>query len=223
MELNSLQKLILKKLSQSSLREYFYWTGGTVLSSLYLHRRLSFDIDLFSDKPFNYNDVIPFIKEVAAEAKLKEIEEKKIFDRWEFFLHNKDEVRVEFVHYNFLPLKPRKKWQNIFIDSLEDLSANKTMALIERHEPKDAFDIYCLIKEKHFTPNQLLELVEKKFGVKFSLSLLWSQGMLAAEKLDEIKPTLSPSVNKNKHTKNVQRYFSENSFNFIKNALNDVG
>lgn len=59
MELKPLQLMILKELFRSPLRRFFYWTGGTLLSFRYLHHRASFDIDLFSDRPFQYSDIIP--------------------------------------------------------------------------------------------------------------------------------------------------------------------
>jgi hypothetical protein len=52
----------------------------------YLHHRKSKDLDFFSEKPFTYNQIIGFIRDLKEKLKLKKIEEKKIFDRWEFFL-----------------------------------------------------------------------------------------------------------------------------------------
>ncbi len=63
-ELNSLQKQVLDLFSKSSLKNTFYWTGGTLLSFVYLKHRISNDLDFFSDKPFGYNQIIGFIKEL---------------------------------------------------------------------------------------------------------------------------------------------------------------
>lgn len=93
------------------------------------------------------------------------------------------------------------------------------MALIERHEPKDAFDIYCLIKGKHFTLIRLLKLTQKKFSIKFPPSLFWSEGLLGAKRLNEIKPMLPSSMNKEKQIKETQEYFAEGAAQFVKNVI----
>jgi hypothetical protein len=51
-----------------------------------LHHRKSKDLDFFREKPFSYNQIIGFIRDLKEKLKLKKIEEKKIFNRWEFFL-----------------------------------------------------------------------------------------------------------------------------------------
>lgn len=100
-------------------------------------------------------------------------------------------MRLEFVFYNFPALKPRKKWEGISIDSLDDIAANKTMAFFDRNDAKDLFDIYFLINKENFTPQKLLKLAEDKFGVKFSESNFWSESFKSFKKLGNLMPLLS--------------------------------
>ena len=86
LEISPIQKRVLDSLSKSFLKDKFYWTGGTLLSALYLHHRQSKDLDFFTDIPFSYNQIISFVRSLKKQLKLTEIEEKKVFDRWEFFL-----------------------------------------------------------------------------------------------------------------------------------------
>src|SRR3989344_1844687 len=52
------QKLIFDKISKSEyFRSNFYFTGGTALSQFYLKHRFSEDLDFFSEKKFE-NDQI---------------------------------------------------------------------------------------------------------------------------------------------------------------------
>jgi len=97
MEISSIQKKVLGLFKETPLKEKFYWTGGTLLSYLYLHHRQSNDLDFFVEKPFNYQEVAKFISFLRKKLGLKNIEEKKIFDRYNFFLHNKEKLRIEFV------------------------------------------------------------------------------------------------------------------------------
>lgn len=216
MALNHTQSLILELLKQSPLRDWFYWTGGTLLSERYLRHRESYDIDLFSEKPFHYKEILPLIQALQKKTHLATIEEKKIFDRYEFFLHNHGEVRLEFVHYDYAPLKKRKRWNGVLIDSLEDLAANKTMALIDRHEPKDVIDIYFLIHKGHLPLKRLLQLASKKFGVKIDESTFFTELMKGLKNINTIKIMLFGSPQEQgKIVDTIQRYFEDKSSEFV--------
>jgi len=216
-EISSLQKKVLDLFSKSHLRDKFYWTGGTALSFFYLHHRQSKDLDFFNDKPFSYDQIISFAQNLKKQLKLKEIEEKKIFDRWEFFLHDKEKLRMEFVFYEHPKIKPRKKWQGIFIDSLEDIAANKVMAFFDRNDPKDLVDLYFLLVNKKFKVKNLLRLAEKKFGVKLAESSFWSESFKSFKDLKEISPLL---IVKNKKEKQkvineIKDYFTSHSTGYL--------
>lgn len=189
-ELTYLQEEILNQLAASSLKDRFYWTGGTLLASQYLHHRLSEDIDLFTDKKFGYQDVIGLINKLQKKIGLDKIEEKRIYDRWEFLLKNKEQTRVEFVFYDFPGLKPKIRWQGILTDSFDDLMANKTMALFDRSQPKDLFDVYCLMTRKKIKITSLLKRLEQKFKVKVSESSLWGSAQKALIQLNSLEPFL---------------------------------
>lgn len=217
MVLSDTQQGVINVLASSSLRDRFYWTGGTLLAEQYLHHRRSDDIDLFSDTPFSYEEIFPLVSSIKEYAKLFSIEEKKVFDRWEFFLHNKEEVRVEFVHYDFPKLEERTIWQGVFIDSLDDLAANKTMALVERREPKDAVDIYFLMKKKRYSPTRLLRLAQKKFGLTLTVDTFLSEALFACKNLDTIKPMLYGEKDLQEKTiKDVQSSFERLSAGYLK-------
>ncbi len=217
MELFPIQKKVLDLFKQSNLNGKFYWTGGTMLSFVYLKHRLSVDLDFFSKTSFSYDDIIGFVNDLKSVLKLSKVEGKKIFDRYEFFLTNSENVRLEFIFYNFPALKPRRKWEGILIDSLDDIAANKTMAFFDRNEAKDLFDIYFLINKENFTPQKLLKLVENKFGVKFSEGNFWSESFKSFEKLDNLTPFL---LVKNGNEKaeilnKIKKYFTKNSKRFL--------
>lgn len=220
LDLVPLQKKTLELLARSPLGKKFYWTGGTALAYFYLHHRLSYDLDFFTDKPFSYEELLGFIGNLKAELRLGLVEQKKIFDRWEFLLHNHGETRLEFVHYNFKPLKPRRPWRGIRVDSLEDMAANKTMALIDRHEPKDAFDVYFLIKDCQLPPAKLLRLAEKKFGTSISPSQFWSEAIHQAHALRKLTPLLlGPREEKLKLLQSITEYFEKSAAKEVKRMI----
>lgn len=192
-ELAPLQQKVLHLLAQSSLKNHFYWTGGTALAFMHLQHRNSEDIDLFSDHPFPHTEVLYFVRNIQQSVKLKKMEEKQIFSRHEFFLYN---------------------------DSLTDMAANKTLAMLDRHEPKDVFDVYFLIQKKRISPKKLISLVAKKFGIVYPLSSFWSQGLFAATMLSKINPLLLPTSKKDIISEIVNFFEKEGSKEMSKHLFN---
>jgi len=212
MELTSSQKIALAVLSSSSLRDKFYWTGGTLLSFYYLHHRLSFDLDFFSEEKFGFDEINPVVNEIKNKGGFKRVEFKKIYDRYEFLFFGKENLRIEFVYYNHekKTLKKRKKFLGVFIDSLEDIAANKLIAFFDRSEPKDVFDLYFIFTKTKITPKKLIKLTQKKFGILVSLVDLWGKAVLIMEKMDELEPLILGEENEKKALfEKIKDYFKE--------------
>ncbi len=219
-ELTSLQKKVLKLFSDSDLKERFYWTGGTALSTLYLQHRRSEDLDFFSDEPFSHDQVLRFVRKLKRQLNLDEVEEQKIFDRWEFFLHNEDELRLEFVFYDHENIKARNKWKGIEVDSLEDIAVNKVMTLFERNDPKDVVDLYYLLTEEGYEVKELLDKTKEKFGVKFNEDSFWSESCRIIEDLDGVTPLLEKNKTERKEIINaIKDYFLSKSSDYLDKKL----
>ena len=200
----------------SPLRKIFYWTGGTALAFHYFCHRMSYDLDFFSASPFRYQDVSSFAHKAAIKFRLKLVE-KKIHDRWDFLLTNGKELRFEFAFYNFRALKPKILWRGIRIDSLDDMAANKTMAMIDRKDPKDVYDVYSLIHKAGYAPEKLLSLAYKKFGARFHKSLFWGEGLQGAKSLDSLRPLLfGKEEDGRKAIQAVKDYFERGAADFAR-------
>lgn len=231
MELTKGQKTALSLLAGSSLRNKFYWTGGTLLAYEYFKHRFSEDLDFFSEEKFTFDEVNNFIQDLKEKGQFKSVEYQKIFDRHQFLLkneqvlssRNKEELKIEFVYYNHDKKRLGKKEQvlGVWADSLEDLAANKTLAYFDRNEPKDLFDIYFLLTEGKFSLKKLLELVLKKFGVKLPESLFWSEAFKKTGLLSRITPLLLEKDDNKKRQllDNIEGYFKEKSAQFLRENL----
>jgi len=212
MELTAWQKIAIKVLSSSSLKDKFYWTGGTLLSCYYLHHRLSFDLDFFSQEKFGFDEINPVVTEIKTKGKFKKVEFKKIYDRYEFLFFGKESLKIEFVYYNHekKSLKKREKFMGVFIDSLDDIAANKLVALLDRSEPKDVFDLYFIFTKTKITPVNLIKLTKKKFGILVSLADLWSKSIFVMEKMGELEPFVLGDENEKKMLfEKIKDYFKE--------------
>jgi len=219
MKLTSEQKLALRILAASKLVKLFYWTGGTLLSCHYLRHRYSEDLDFFSETEFSFEIISPYIQKLKEAAQFSDVDVKKIYDRWELlFTSSRSTLRIEFVYYNHgkRTLEKRQLWHEVYVDSLRDIAANKTFALIDRNEPKDLFDIYFIIHKINLSPEQLLDLVKKKFNVELPLDLFWSEAHKSALLLKNLKPMLLGTEQKKKDLiQKIEAYVSSNSSTFL--------
>ncbi len=223
MNLTHTQKLAIDLLAHSPLREIFYWTGGTLLAYHYLHHRKSIDIDFFSEKAFSLEQLNHFIQNLKEKGNFTMVHYQKIFDRYEFLFEGKGNLRIEFVHYNHekKTLNKRKTLLGIFIDSLDDIAANKVMAYFDRNEPKDIFDIYFLIHKAGFTPSKLLTLVQRKFGISFNEASFWSESYKYFPLLHTLQPVMleKESSQQKQILKTIEDYFHQSSARFLRKNL----
>ena len=134
MELTKSQKVALSLLAASPLCNQFYLTGGTLLAWVYLKHRYSEDLDFFSEQKFSFDEVSNFIRDLKEKGGFKSVEYQKIFDRHQFLLKNKEILKIEFVYFNHdkKRLGKKRKVLGIWVDSLKDLSANKTLAYFDK-------------------------------------------------------------------------------------------
>lgn len=219
-ELTPVQEKVIGAFAASPLRQQFYWTGGTALAVVYLHHRKSHDLDFFSDEPVPLEKITQFVERLKEAIPLKTLETRKIFDRREFFLHNDEEVRLEFVHYDHPQLQPRTEWQGIPVDSLEDIAANKVMSVVDRNEPKDVFDLYFLLTKARYEVRRLVPLVERKFGVRLEESMVWSEALTRANALDTLRPFMTEEEKRQGELlDSIKSYFAEGAKGFLRRTL----
>lgn len=222
MLLTEKQQKVLALLAQSDLAKKFYWTGGTLLASQYLHHRKSIDLDFFSEEPFLFEEVNNFIQQIYKELGFNKVNSKKIFDRWEFLFENHEQLRIEFAYYNHdkKTLKKRTLLNGILIDSLDDIAANKTMAYFDRNEPKDIFDLFFILSTKNYSVSDLLHLTKEKFGLTFSESLFWSESFKFFPLLHSLKPLIENQTEKPEELlKTIEEYFKKGSTDYLNKEL----
>lgn len=193
MELTKLQKMTLEAIGQSELAQFFYWTGGTLLSAHYLHHRKSYDLDFFSEDLIEEDFVLAVMNQIKKRLKTTSMERQIVRNRQQYQLRKAaDELNLEFVYYPFQSIiKPKKvkEWP-VAIDSLKDMAVNKTRALFERAEPKDIIDLWYIHQKERWSIERLAKLVEKKFGVGIDYPTLVSRALDAVERLEDARPLL---------------------------------
>lgn len=208
--LDELQKKFLQYFVETGLSRQFYFTGGTALAEMYLHHRRSFDLDFFTSDQFDYEELIRLMSAFATRHGLKEPQFEKKYDRRMFFLANGGQLKVEFVRFEHPPLDEKTVWRDygIQVDSLRDMAANKTLALMDRQEPKDAVDLYYLMRHLNLSLDGVLELLKKKFGIAYQRFSLAADLASASKSLSVLTPHLTAS-DKESETQAIIAFFKE--------------
>lgn len=196
-KLTKLQKNVLRFFGKNSFGKNFYWTGGTLLSSHYLHHRDSVDLDFFSDNLFTDDEYLEFINALKEEIGADKITLIKQYNRRLYLIKQGSEaVKLELVFFPFSSIEKRKVSPefSVRIDSLTDIMVNKILSAYQRNEPKDVFDLYCYLSQKpKYDFFKLTKLVEKKFGVAIEPALLLAKLNKLSDELSSLEPLLLSS------------------------------
>lgn len=210
-QLSKLQKDILIFFGKNSFAENFYWTGGTLLAYQYLHHRTSVDLDFFSNDLFTDDQYLIFLNELKNQVKAKKTTLTLQQNRRLYLVERGSEtVKLELVYFPFPIIEKRVLLPafSLRVDSLTDIMVNKTLSTYQRQEPKDAFDLYCYLKNKpKYNLQKLIKLVERKFGVAVEPAILLTKINELATQLDFISPLLL--IPQKDLTKKVKKFFQD--------------
>ena len=185
--LSAQQTRLLELLSEEkSICEYFYLTGGTALAEFYLHHRLSEDLDFFSEREFDPQDISTILKKIQSVAGIQKVEYQQSFNRNLFFLHTATEViKTEFTYFPFTRIEQKQKIGELFIDSLIDIATNKIFTIYQNPRSRDYIDLYLILEHSsELSLEALVRLVRSKFDTHIDPIQLGAQYMKVKEVKD---------------------------------------
>jgi hypothetical protein len=160
--LTPLQKDFIEILANLPDKDQFYLAGGTALSEYYLGHRLSFDLDYFTGTE---NLILPLSYQIETACPPKGIS-LKIIRRFSSFVEllvekGGESLKIDLAldsPYRFE--KPILSREGIFINDYRDLRVDKLLAYFGRAEPRDAIDLYFILKKE--SASLLLEQAAQK-------------------------------------------------------------
>ncbi|MDZ4229253.1 MAG: nucleotidyl transferase AbiEii/AbiGii toxin family protein [Patescibacteria group bacterium] len=150
------------------LLKNFYLSGGTALSSWYLHHRESYDLDFFSEK-FEVN--VKHIDKILQKNKTKIGFDKIIyteqlgFNFYELRYLNNEILKVDFSFYPSERVEKGMVWQGLKIDSLYDITLNKFQTIAGSPRAKDYIDLFFISNKTDLD----LEKIRSDAGIKFGI------------------------------------------------------
>ena len=129
---------ILKALMQEPLLNDFYLVGGTALS-LQIGHRISVDIDLFTNEPF---DSIFLAAELKQKYNFKENQNRDYFIQGQM-----DGVKIDILKYPYKPLNLIVEVENVRMVVAADIASMKMAAITNRGRKRDFIDLFFLLKQ----------------------------------------------------------------------------
>jgi predicted nucleotidyltransferase component of viral defense system len=139
-------------MSLEELRQ-FYLVGGTALA-LQLGHRVSIDIDLFTDEPFEGQGLMELLTAHFEECTLES-------EGTSMLITNINQVKVDFVKMGYPILFPPLEIEGIRMLDIRDIAPMKLKAIAQRGSKKDFYDIFFLLD---LLPLQeMLRLFSEKF------------------------------------------------------------
>jgi hypothetical protein len=164
--LTARQKQLLDlAIRENHLIETFYLSGGTALSSWYLHHRESYDLDFFSLIPFNYDRITRWIIHNKENIGYKEVrfDEDYGFLMVYFRYSILESLKIDFHHYTKTRLDETIHWNGLKIDSLLDIAVNKVKTITTLPRTRDYVDLYCILQKKQWNIGSLIKKSTLKF------------------------------------------------------------
>ncbi len=173
-------------LEQNYILENFYLSGGTALSSWYLHHRESYDLDFFSNRPFNGERIATWLKENQEKLDCQAITTDEDWGFYTFFFRYPDDSRlkIDFNHYSYSRLEKGIHWRGLEIDSLYDIAVNKAHTICTHPRERDYVDLYFIMKKTNWDINKLLADADQKFKSTVGLMQMSKNFLKAAEITD---------------------------------------
>jgi hypothetical protein len=146
---------ILTDLQKDITFENYFLVGGTALSLQFGHR-ISYDIDLFTRKNIDKDQIFDFLnRNYNGKYQIHNIQNI-------ILQISINEIKVDLVKYDYDLIEDVKKEEGIKYLGKKDISAMKLMAVANRgDQAKDFIDIYYLLKE--ITLNDMFEYYKIKY------------------------------------------------------------
>jgi predicted nucleotidyltransferase component of viral defense system len=136
----------------------FYLTGGTALSRFHYRHRFFDDLDFFYDgyihpkENFNisFREIVYNLEKVFPGVDEIEVTIDGEFYKRLFVKQDNVSLKIEFVYENFKTVGARQKLNDFWVDSKENICANKIGPILDRRTGKDYIDLYFLLNDVDF-------------------------------------------------------------------------
>ena len=160
--ISAIQKRIIECFKQCADASSFYLSGGTALAEFYLGHRKSYDLDFFTSEE---KLILPFSR-ILVQALEKRgfavtvVRRFSAFAELEVALENETTKLQLGYDSPFRFENVAESELGITVNNYKDITVDKLLAFFGRAEPRDAIDLFFILKEEDIW--KLLELAAQK-------------------------------------------------------------
>ncbi len=216
MKLTALQKKTLRIFSMVDKHDNFYFTGHTALAVCYLRHRDSDDLDFFTADPASLDPTARDFEKTLRSAGLNvQVERRQAtFVRLLIEQELKMDMALDAPFRLKPPVQSNIEGIKVPVDGLEDIAANKMLALFGRAEPRDFVDVYFVAKE-YF---DFMEIVQMAAQKDTGFDLYWlAAAMQEAEKIK----LLPVKMHKPFDFSDMKNFFKEQRLKLLRRIVNN--
>jgi hypothetical protein len=168
--------------------------GGAALAGVYLGHRMTGDADLFVHDAEEMRALVGILPAAATEAgiNLTMLRDVGHLVRAKLDSSSGQSIEIDVVHEPIADIAdPPPPVEEIVVESLTDLRANKLTCILSRSEPRDLVDLYFL-DQAGFPPEQDIELALRKDAGVDPAVLAWLLAQFPTRPLPAMLVPLSP-------------------------------
>lgn len=161
--LSAFERDILEVFFTLEKSDAFVLTGGAALAEFYFQHRRSDDLDLFTLDEQAFTAVNQQVKAIAQALGAEEKPTRALITLNQISLARGGEiVKIDFVRDSGPSFGQTRLQGAVRVDALENIGANKILALFNRAAFRDYIDLYVILQDGQFTFAHLLNLAKQK-------------------------------------------------------------
>jgi predicted nucleotidyltransferase component of viral defense system len=166
MDVNTaLQDRFLALFFTNAVADSFYLTGGTALARFYFHHRESIDLDLFTNqRDADFDAVNRAILGILQTLALRIQSQVTTPTFLQYIVVNDSDVTLKMDFVKDVPVHfgATREIDGLRLDSLENIGANKVLAVFGRTDAKDFIDLYWILQRTNLMFDDLYALAKEK-------------------------------------------------------------
>lgn len=128
--------------------------GGTALA-LHLGHRISIDLDFFTGKVFNLEDIISSLRKTGLPFRI-------ISEGEGYLIFEADGIKVSIFKYDYPFLERTPVYEGVPVAGIVDIASMKVIAISQRGTKRDFIDLYFVLQKMPF--HIIAEHMKKRFG-----------------------------------------------------------
>lgn len=165
--LTPLQATVLERFFATEVGQQFYLTGGTALAAFHLHHRMSIDLDLFTLDDLALREADFLLPKLAADAGCRLGSARRTEHYREVFFEPPaaDPLKIDLVRDFGPQYGEHLRVNQVIVDSIENIGANKLTAILGRTEPKDFVDLYFILRAGYDFDDLVAKAQTKDLGL----------------------------------------------------------